>query len=165
MQHWFNTPHVQEFYSLRRWKEDEVREKLLPLIEGKIPLKGYVITLEGEPVGYIQSYAIRDYPWKDLLIPEEIVHSAAGLDLFIGDAKKTGKGLGKNALTLFLEEKIWPAYDYCFADPDERNAASCALFLSAGFTTFGFLKAQDALARNVTLRVMLTQKTKAISTL
>lgn len=40
---WFNMPHIQQFYSLRSWTEDEVLEKLKPYILGEKPVTGFII--------------------------------------------------------------------------------------------------------------------------
>ena len=91
---WFNTPHVQKFYSLRPWTEDEVLVKLTPYISGDKPVSGFIVSLDENPIGYLQSYKVSDYPWPNQNLPEEIVKTAVGMDLFIGDEDFLGKGLG-----------------------------------------------------------------------
>lgn len=58
MLRWFNTPHVQEFYSLRPWTEDEVLVKLTPYISGDKPVSGFIVLLDENPIGYLQSYKV-----------------------------------------------------------------------------------------------------------
>lgn len=43
MHHWFNLPHVQKYYSLRDWTQDEVTQKLYPYITNQKPVSGFVI--------------------------------------------------------------------------------------------------------------------------
>ena len=62
---WFNLPHVQKFYSLRPWTEDEVLEKFQPYITGDKPVLGFIVLMNEKPIGYIQQYKIRDYPWPN----------------------------------------------------------------------------------------------------
>lgn len=62
---WFNMPHVQAFYSLRSWTEDEVIAKLTPYISREKSVSGFMILLDENPIGYLQSYKVSDYPWPD----------------------------------------------------------------------------------------------------
>ncbi len=94
MHQWFNLPHIKKFYSLREWTETEVLEKLKPYINGDKPVLGYMILISEKPIGYVQQYKITDYPWPNQNLSEEIIHHAAGMDLFIGDETLIGKGIG-----------------------------------------------------------------------
>ena len=125
---WFNKPHVQAFYSLRAWTLEEVRQKLTPYLHHEKGIKGFVIYLGKYPLGYIQSCPIKDHPWEDQDLPDEIVQEAGGFDLFIGEEKHLGKGIGPQIVTSFLQEHFWPYYRYCLVDPDVRNEASLRLF-------------------------------------
>ncbi len=49
MHTWFNTPHVQEFYSLRQWTEKDVMNKLKPYINREKPIFGFILLLEEKP--------------------------------------------------------------------------------------------------------------------
>lgn len=158
---WFNTPHVQQFYSLRSWTEEEVYTKLLPLIEHQVSLKGYIIRKDTRPLGYIQCYPVKDYPWDGLCIPEDILANAAGLDLFIGEEEYLGKKLGTAILSRFIQEHIWNSYTFCFADPNQANAASVRLFENAGFLLFKPIETHDALGNAATLRIMFLQRKKS----
>ena len=79
MDHWFNTSHVQKFYSLRSWTEEEVLAKLTPYISENKPVSGFIVLLDEDPIGYLQSYKVDDYPWPNQNLPEEIVKSAVGI--------------------------------------------------------------------------------------
>jgi RimJ/RimL family protein N-acetyltransferase len=56
MHHWFNKPHVQRYYSLRDWTEEEVFQKLLPYIAFDKGVHGFVIGIDEYSMGYIQYY-------------------------------------------------------------------------------------------------------------
>lgn len=152
---WFNRPHVQEFYSLREWAIDEVRNKLL---EEK-SIWRWIIENAGAPIGYIQHYRVLDFPWKD---GESIVHfeetiekNAAGLDLFLGDPESMG--MGSRILLQFLQERIWPQFRYCIVDPDVRNARSIKMFEKCGFVKAKRIATIDPLGRKVQLELMLCE--------
>jgi RimJ/RimL family protein N-acetyltransferase len=63
MFNWFNLPHVQKFYSLRTWTENEVLEKFKPYILGAKPVLGFIVVMDKKPIGYVQLSRVRDYPW------------------------------------------------------------------------------------------------------
>lgn len=151
---WFNTPHVQAFYSLREWSEEEVREKLRPILEKRKNLFAFIVLADKKPVGYVQYCPISENPWPDQEIEEDVVQSAAGLDLFIGDSGSIGKGLGSQIVLAFLEREIWPKFSWCFVDPDVRNEASMRCFQKSGFQFHKIIATEDALKRPVTLTLM-----------
>lgn len=155
---WFNQPHVQAFYSLRSWTIEEVRQKLLPYIHSTSPIKGYIIYFKESPIGYIQNYPVKDYPWENQKISNEIVQEAAGLDLFIGEEDFLSRGLGYQIIGAFLEKHIWPYYRYCLVDPDSRNETSIRLFQKCGFRKKQQISCRDALRRPVTLQLFIKKR-------
>lgn len=152
---WFNTPHVQAFYSLRFWTEEEARNKLLGRKKSVYP---FLIYFDQKPIGYIQYYPLAEHPWPEQEIDEEASRNAAGLDLFIGEEEMVGKGLGPRIIRAFLEQEIWPKFAYCFVDPDARNSASLKMFQKCGFAFHKNIETHDALQRPVTLTLMLLKK-------
>lgn len=155
---WFNAPHVQDFYSLRQWSEEEVFTKLKPILRKEKPILGFLIIYSQRPIGYIQYYRVADYPWPAQDIEEQMSNIAAGLDMFIGEASFIRKGIGPVAVSTFLEQIIWPKFSYCFVDPDARNAASIKMFQKCGFQFHKNIEAEDALKRPVTLVLMKIER-------
>lgn len=155
---WFNKPHVQAFYSLRTWTDEEVYKKLEPYVRGEEQISSFIIFLSDSPIGYIQSYPLKDHPWEDQDLSEEIIQEAAGFDLFIGEEAYLNKGLGKQIIECFLEEHIWPSYQYCFVDPDIRNEASLNLFQKCGFTLHQQIVSKNALKQPVTLKLLMKKR-------
>ncbi len=155
MHSWFNEAHVQKFYSLREWTENEVLDKLFPSIEFKKPLFGFIALLSECPVGYIQYYHLKDYPWPHQDFDASIVEAGVGLDMFIGDPAWVGKGLGPKNIESFLNTVIWPHFQFCVVDPDEHNLASIRCFEKCGFSKHKAIHSQDALGRSVTLILMI----------
>lgn len=152
---WFNKPHVQSFYSLRHWTLEEVKNKLSPYIDGNV--HGFLIS-NGSPIGYIQYYSIKDYPWNGQDLTEDIVKTGAGLDLFIGEEEYIGKGIGKEAIKAFLEEMIWNKYDYCVVDPHKDNLNSIKLFESCGFRKHKEIESENALKEKTILSLYIKKK-------
>ena len=154
---WFNTPHIQAFYSLKTWTIEEVCQKLTPYIQGIGEIKSYVIDFDKIPIGYIQYYPVKKHPWENQDLTQEIIQNSAGIDFFIGDKEFIGKGFGIQILNIFLENYIWPHYRYCLADPDIRNEASMRLFKQCGFTEYQKINSKDALYRPVTLQLFIKE--------
>jgi aminoglycoside 6'-N-acetyltransferase len=87
---WLALPHVAP------WWSDEPTVTALetsygPSVDGTDPTEGFIIELEGRPVGFIQRYRLDDYPpWAEALGIEH----AAGIDYLIGAPELIGVGLG-----------------------------------------------------------------------
>lgn len=158
MHAWFNEPHVQKFYSLREWTEQEVLEKLLPTIERKKRVFGFIIYFEKSPIGYLQYYRIKDFPWPQQDFAPNIVEQGIGLDIFIGDRAWVSQGLGAKIVETFLNSAIWPHFQFCAVDPDERNVASIRMFEKCGFVKHKAIHTEDALRKPVTLMLMVKAK-------
>ncbi|MFT4059793.1 MAG: GNAT family N-acetyltransferase [Legionella sp.] len=152
---WFNTPHVQKFYSLRSWTEEEVLAKLAPYICGDKPVSGFIISLDENPIGYLQSYQVSDYPWPNQNLAEEIVRSAMGMDLFIGNEGLLGKGLGQQIIRTFIEAHVCPQYRYCIVDPDLRNVRAIQCYRKLKFKEHQVIDTEDALQHPTKLMLMI----------
>lgn len=158
---WFNKPHVQQYYSLREWSLDEVESKLLPYIENATNVFGFIILKADLPIGYVQCYRVADYPWPDQDISDDIIRQTAGIDLFIGDEKYIGSGLGTVVITEVLEQLIWPHFDYCIVDPDMRNMAMIKCCENSKFKHHKLINTEDKLGQAVKLQLMIVQNPKS----
>lgn len=155
MQCWFNLPHVQKFYSLRQWTENEVLNKLEPYILCNKPVIGFIVLMNEQAIGYIQKYRVKDFPWPNQNLSEDIVNNAAGMDLFIGDLRLIGKGIGRELIQSFLEQHIWQDNQYCIVDPDTNNLPAIRCYQSLNFREHGVVDTKDALDRPVKLMLMI----------
>jgi aminoglycoside 6'-N-acetyltransferase len=129
---WLQHEHVRRWWTDRETYE-EVVEHYLPSIVGRDPTRLYLIFLDDRAAGFIQSYLVSDYPeWQGRVAVEDGV---AGVDLFIGEADLTGRGLGSEALTRFVRDVVLSDSEIhaCIADPDVENHASLRVFEKAGF--------------------------------
>jgi aminoglycoside 6'-N-acetyltransferase len=137
MHHWLAMPHVLEWW----WggvvpSFEAVAEKYGPRIRGEEPTDSYCICSGERPIGYIQTYMIRDYPEYAALVDTDA--DAAGVDLFIGETDFLHKGLGSHILRAFLREIIFGAGDAtsCVIDPSEANRIAIRAYEKAGFRYF-----------------------------
>lgn len=158
MHKWFNVPHVMEFYSLRTWTKKDVLAKLQPYILGEAPVNGFIVLMNNHPIGYVQHYKVTDYPWPNQNLSKQIIHQAAGMDVFIGEENLLGKGIGQRLIQAFIKNKIWPLFNYCIVDPDIRNVAAIQCYEKLGFQQHALINTQDALNASVTLKLMMLSK-------
>jgi len=143
MYEWLQREHVRRWWDEHESYEDVARH-YLPAIEGRRPTDLYLILLDDRPVGFIQTYLVAGYP--DFAALVGLGAGVAGVDLFVGEEELTGKGLGSEALRIFLRDFVFaePETTACIADPDVRNAASLRAFEKAGFRRVGeFLDPED----------------------
>jgi len=155
MYQWFNLSHVQRFYSLRQWTEEQVLEKLKPYITGDKPVLGFIVLMNKNPIGYIQQCKISDYPWPNQDFSQEIIDHATGIDIFIGEEKLIGRGVGYQIIKTFIKNKVWPQFRYCIVDPDINNIAAIKCYEKLNFQSHAVIETKDALERPVKLKLMV----------
>jgi RimJ/RimL family protein N-acetyltransferase len=119
-----------------------LEEEFGPCIDGLDPTAVFIVTLSDEPtgrvpIGMVQSYMLHDTPDYETSVG---VRDAAGMDLFIGEPKLIGTGLGKEIIARFVTEIGWSSFPEAqryMAGPSVRNVRSRRAFESAGFVYTG----------------------------
>lgn len=112
LQAWLEREHVA------LWWRDESAE------DHADPNEHFIIELDGEPVGMIQTYLVDDYPeWKAVVGAEP---DLAGVDLLIGEEQLTGAGVGPRVLEQFARAVVFarPETIACIATVEEGNRRS-----------------------------------------
>lgn len=143
---WLNAPHVLRWWPYDTpWTLDSVTAKYETYTEGyKVtagdvkPIHAFIIVVDDVPIGYIQYYDAYDFPRDNgSLKPNDLVPpSLAALDLFIGNPRYLGKGLGVPIIRTFLEYHVWPTFNACFVDPESDNIIALKVFAKAGFVPY-----------------------------
>jgi RimJ/RimL family protein N-acetyltransferase len=143
---WHNAPHVYEWWGAEATPDgiggegehtatlEQVSAEYLPEIEQGGPGRFHLIAIAGEPVGMIQWYPLGAYPDYTVELGEAL-DGTAGIDLFVGDAACTGRGIGAAAIRAYAETVVFadPSISRCIGAPDVRNARSIRAFEKAGF--------------------------------
>lgn len=155
---WFNQPHVQQFYSLRSWTKEEVVKKLEPYISGGTTVYPYIVTIESRPVAYVQYYPVALHSWPNQDLDDDVVQTASGLDLFIGEEEFVGQGWGPKIVNVFLNEIVWKDFQYCVVDPDMKNESSIRAFQKSGFRKHKVIQSDSALGDKVELQLMIKNR-------
>jgi RimJ/RimL family protein N-acetyltransferase len=130
---WLNTPHM------RQWWGDPEQELgfIRDMVEGGDTTRPFLITLDHEPIGYIQYWFIghhqneqwvKDNPWL-MELPSQTI----GVDLSIGDPQRLSRGIGSAALAAFVRMLRERGHDTIIIDPDPLNTRAVRAYTRAGF--------------------------------
>jgi RimJ/RimL family protein N-acetyltransferase len=130
---WLGRPHVCKWYAPAPSSFAEVAAKYGPRTAAGNAVRAFVVTLDGNDVGYIQTYAIDLFP--EYAAQVGCAAGTAGVDLFIADPWRMNHGLGSAVVRRFVDEVVFAQddIDTCIAGPSEGNAASIRAFEKAGF--------------------------------
>ena len=140
---WLRRPHMREWWG----DPDEELGFIRDMVEGRDTTLPFLITLGGEPVGYIQCWFIghhqneqwvKDHPWL-MEFPSDTI----GVDLSIGDADRLSQGIGSAALAAFVRRLRDEGHINIIIDPDPANARAVCAYQKAGFRTAMFREAHD----------------------
>lgn len=156
---WLSKPHVQKFYSLRDWSQEDIKQKYLPYLTHENGIHGFCVLMDGNAIGYIQYYHVKDHPWPGQDFESEVIDEAAGLDLFIGEEQFCGRGYGVEIIEGFIQSYLWNYFRYCIVDPDMRNEASIRLFEKVGFKVHKTIHTKDPIGKPVDLQLMILEMT------
>ena len=138
---WINAPHVAPWWAEGRvWSLDDIEKKYGTYVEGyklennqRKPIYAYTIYYQSVPIGYIQYYNIYDFPADQVADLSGLPPSLAAIDLYIGDSRFIGKGLGVQIINQFLDRIVFKQFDACFVDPACKNIAAIKAYKKAGF--------------------------------
>jgi aminoglycoside 6'-N-acetyltransferase len=127
---WLGREHV------RPWWRDDIEESMTEYeqaIDGLDPTDHYLIFVDDRPVGMIETYLVSDHPEWEAIV--QVGEGVAGVDLLIGEAGLTGRGLGPRVLAAFVEKIVFarPETHAGVAAVDEANRRSWRAFEKAGF--------------------------------
>lgn len=131
---WLNTPHVHAWYEKDRENPYEVvEEEYEKYITGEDKMDGYIVFIEDQAIGYIQSYKIWDYPEFGEALGYD--KSTAAIDIFIGEKEFIGRGLGSVIIKKFLKEIVFEekGVTVCLIDPEPENKRAIKSYEKAGF--------------------------------
>lgn len=141
LHHWLNEPGVVEWWEGDDVSWDAVVADHSP--DNDEPCEEHLGLIDGEPVGWIQCYAVDDYDdedeviaWFGLGYPD----TGAGIDYLIGDPGERGSGRGSAMIRAYIDQVVWPEHPEWTdvgASPQRANVASCGALRKAGLTLFG----------------------------
>lgn len=132
---WLLRPHVRRWYHdvpAATYPDDTISE-YRSAMRGEDPTDMFVIHLDADPIGVLQSYRIDDHP--EYAAQLALGRPAIGIDLFIGEAALVGHGHGPALIRAFLRDVAFPRYgiDRCVIGPTLSNIAAIRAYEKAGF--------------------------------
>ena len=115
------------------------------LINGTSTTKAYIANQGGKPIGFIQSYVVKDSRggWWE----EEQDPGARGIDQFLTAPGQLNQGLGTAMIRAFLamlfeDQNVTTVQ----TDPDPKNHRAIRCYTKAGFCAVGQVHTPDGLA-------------------
>ncbi len=141
---WIQRPHVAEW-----WSEPAtvaaLEDHFFSSAARESSTRPYIALLDGEPLGFIQSYTALgcgDGWWEDETDP-----GTRGIDQFLADGTRLGRGLGSAMVTAFVERLFAdPAVARIQTDPSPANARAIRCYRRAGFVAQGEVLTPDGAA-------------------
>ena len=137
---WLLQPHVARGYAPVPSSFMEVVAKYGPRTQDDNVVKAYVFSVDGGDAGYIQAYDLAHF--ADYAAQIGAGAGIACVDLFIGEEKLTGWGIGSRVLRQFVDEVVFAldGVTACVAGPAEGNQASIRAFEKAGFSRWKMVR-------------------------
>lgn len=133
MRRWLADPDVAAWWRKPDLSLDALVGKYQPMIDGTEPVRGFVIRIDGQPVGFIQAYRLGDHP--DYQRQLAVDPDAVATDLFIGEAVWRDRGWGTAVLHAFLDRVVFGEMgtDLAVIAPEPGNARAIRVYERVGF--------------------------------
>ena len=132
LQAWIARPHVAEW-----WDEQNTLEELeayyTPAMAGSPAHKAFIAMLDGEAIGFIQSYTPALFHHEGWWLDEHDP-GVRGIDQFLANEHQLGKGLGTAMVRAFVARLFEdPAVTRVQTDPSPGNARAIRCYEKGGF--------------------------------
>lgn len=140
---WFQEPLIKQLYAKNQiWSLNDIIHKYQPRINGKENIPSFIIEIESHPIGFIQYYKLQEH------LPDGIKHNnplfknhhpndIVGIDIFIAEQQKRGKGLGAQIINQCIFEFLM-GYQLVVVDPEQSNLQAIRCYEKAGFVATDF---------------------------
>jgi RimJ/RimL family protein N-acetyltransferase len=139
---WLNKPHVKEWWD-DKLNNDEIKSKYKERIGDEIVVP-YIAFLNGNPIGFIQSYQANKVGggwWPD----EK--EGTIGIDQFIGEKNLINRGIGTKMIRAFIKYILLnPNVKKIMTDVDPKNSRAIRCYEKSGFKFVKEMMTPDGLA-------------------
>lgn len=126
------------------WDMEKIRDNFAENAAPDSEVAGWMICLDGTPVGYMQHYPVTEdsYRFTDE-VPFSLLEGAFGTDMFIGVPELWHKGIGRQAVELLAEKLHKQGVARLCADPATDNDHGMAFWQRVGFVPLGAVPEYD----------------------
>jgi RimJ/RimL family protein N-acetyltransferase len=142
MHRWLSGGEALRWYGRHPTTEERLRQKYL-IAKPQEGTRCFIVQHDYEPIGYLQYYRIRDHPRYGSLVGAE-PHDY-GMDLFIGQDDRIGRGVGTQIVAAALKELIFAQADAerCLVGPSPENHRAIRCYEKCGFRHVKTVVASD----------------------
>lgn len=138
---WFQEPIVKKWYAHHQsFSMADIIKKYQPRIFGTEKVFGYIIQMDGIPIGFIQYYCLQNYfpegitPISNALFSLRDPEAMAGIDLFIAVESFRKKGFGAKIIEKFISSHfIQDTFSIIVVDPAINNSTAIRCYQRCGF--------------------------------
>jgi aminoglycoside 6'-N-acetyltransferase len=123
---WLETPEV-----VRWWGDPDEQYELVSGDLDHPDMDQFIVTLDQQPFGYIQCYALST--WNQCFGPQP--QATRGIDQFIGEPAMIGRGHGSRFIRQFTGGLLASGIPRVVTDPDPDNARAVRAYAKAGFNS------------------------------
>ncbi len=130
---WLRDPEVSRWYwDVTELSDEDLAAKWEPRTHEDELVDRFMMLVDGMAIGEIQTNRGADFPdhQAEIGIPD-----AAGVDLFIGDAKFRHRGLGAEIIQAFIDGVVFEdrQIQTCTIDPHPENTIAIRAYEKTGF--------------------------------
>lgn len=142
---WLARPHVKRWYAPEPRSFLELAAKYRPRTEPGSPVRAFILQVDDADAGYIQKYPLDLFPEYRRRLGLDDEPGVMGIDLFLADEWRIGRGLGSFVIRRFFVDEVLVdgAVAACVAGPHEGNAQSIRAFERAGFRRWKTVENED----------------------
>jgi len=132
---WLAAPHVAEW-----WGDPEQQFALVSGDLSAAAMSQYIVTIDGRPFAYLQSYDPAVWP-QGGLGPQP--SGTRGIDQFIGDLAMMDRGPGSAFIRIFVDRLLAGGAPRAVTDPSPQNGRAIRAYEKAGFQRQRMLDTPD----------------------
>ena len=143
---WLNDPEVARWWEDEDLGYDAVVAKYTPRIDDIEHAEQWVAVVDGRDAGWLQTYALTDWPDYATACWAVGVHGdAGGFDYLLGDATDRGRGLGPVVIRAFLDQVVFGMHPWsqACAGPHPDNRRSWRALEKVGCRFVGMIDTED----------------------
>ncbi|ELT7790986.1 TPA: AAC(6')-Ib family aminoglycoside 6'-N-acetyltransferase [Klebsiella pneumoniae] len=161
---WLNRSHIVEWWGGEEARPTlaDVQEQYLPSVLAQESVTPYIAMLNGEPIGYAQSYVALgsgDGWWE-----EETDPGVRGIDQSLANASQLGKGLGTKLVRALVELLFNdPEVTKIQTDPSPSNLRAIRCYEKAGFERQGTVTTPDGPAVYMVQTRQAFERTRSVT--